>query len=75
MEISDPSNHPWLDLTKFIDAPPPESSVRTTTGHIEINQSYLPWYRQDQLLLGWLRSSLTETLLAQVISSSTIREF
>jgi gag-polypeptide of LTR copia-type len=29
---------------------------------------------QDQLLLGWLRSSLTETLVAQVVSSTTTKE-
>jgi gag-polypeptide of LTR copia-type len=63
------------DLSKFLESSPPEKTRLTVSGHLEFNPSYLSWRRQDQLLLGWLRSSLTEPLLAQVVSSTSAREF
>jgi hypothetical protein len=63
------------DLGFFLNSTPLDTTVRSPNGQIEINLSYLPWHRQDQLLLGWLRSSLTETLLAQVVSLTTTRDF
>jgi hypothetical protein len=63
------------NLGRFLGSPPPDTTIRTSNGQLEINPAYLPWHRQDQLLLGWLRSSLTETLMAQVISSTTTQEF
>jgi hypothetical protein len=63
------------NLDRFIDSQPPEMIISTSDGQIEINPAYLPWYRQDQLIFGWLRSSLMESLLAQVISSTTTKDF
>jgi hypothetical protein len=61
------------NLSKFIESPPP-SSTSSTTGQLEVNPEYLHWHRQDQLLLGWLRSSLTDSVQAQVVSASTTLE-
>lgn len=36
-----------------------------------INPGYLHWQRQDQLLFGWLMSSLSETVLAQCVGMSS----
>ncbi|KAL5704422.1 hypothetical protein ACHQM5_022856 [Ranunculus cassubicifolius] len=39
-----------------------------------INPEYVAWQKQDQILLGWLLSSLSETVLAQVVGLSTSRD-
>ncbi|KAJ3691742.1 hypothetical protein LUZ61_020906 [Rhynchospora tenuis] len=61
-------------LGKFIDSPPPDPTLRSEAGQIVINPEYLPWYKQDQLLLGWIRSSLSDSVMAQVVSCSTTKE-
>jgi gag-polypeptide of LTR copia-type len=61
------------NLSKFIESSPP-SSITSTTGQFEVNPEYLQWRRQDQLFLGWLRSSLTDSMQAQVVSASTTLE-
>jgi gag-polypeptide of LTR copia-type len=63
------------DLNQFLTSSPPETTTQNSNGEITINLYYLFWHRQDQLLLAWLRSSLTELVLAQVISSTTSKEF
>jgi gag-polypeptide of LTR copia-type len=35
------------------------------------NPAYLAWRKQDQLLLGWLRSSIKESVLSQLIACRT----
>jgi hypothetical protein len=40
-------------------------------GSITINHEFLPWHRQDQLILGWIWSSLTKLIQAQVVSCIT----
>ncbi|KAJ1704596.1 hypothetical protein LUZ63_004375 [Rhynchospora breviuscula] len=62
------------DLARFIDSPSPNSTRTTTSGQIEINPEFLPWRRQDQLLLGWIRSSLTDSVQAQVVSCTSTKE-
>jgi hypothetical protein len=49
-------------------------TVLTTTGPIQPNPAYLSWYKQDHMLLGWLRSSLTCEVLAQVVSANTFAD-
>jgi Reverse transcriptase (RNA-dependent DNA polymerase)/gag-polypeptide of LTR copia-type/GAG-pre-integrase domain len=49
----------------------PSPTILTTTGVSQINPAYLPWYKQDQMILGWLRSSLSREILAQVVSAKT----
>jgi hypothetical protein len=63
------------DLSKFLESSPPEKTRHTPSGQIELNLSYLSWRQQDQLLLGWLRSSLTESLLTEIVSSVYAKEF
>lgn len=38
------------------------------------NPAFLPWKKQDQFLLGWLRSSITGTMLAQYTTCQTARD-
>ncbi|KAJ1698432.1 hypothetical protein LUZ63_006944 [Rhynchospora breviuscula] len=59
------------NLARFLDSAPPPSTITTDSGVLAINPDYLPWHRQDQLLLGWIRSSLTESIQAQVVSCTT----
>ncbi|KAJ1698879.1 hypothetical protein LUZ63_007391 [Rhynchospora breviuscula] len=59
-------------LINFISAPPLSStSIDTVTGQVILNPDYLAWYKQDQMILAWLRASLSEPILAQVVSSTT----
>ncbi|KAJ3704092.1 hypothetical protein LUZ61_007797 [Rhynchospora tenuis] len=62
------------NLFQFINSQPPSPSVINSSGQVQFNPEYLPWVRQDQLLLGWMRASLTEQVQAQVISCSTSAE-
>jgi len=59
------------NLPKYIDSPPPSPTITNESGQLLLNPDYTTWHRQDQLLLGWLRSSLTESIQAQVVSSLT----
>ena len=57
-------------LYRFLtDDPPPKQLL--TDGVQTSNPAFFPWYQQDQLLLTWLRSSLSETILNQTVSCST----
>ena len=47
--------------------PPKFPSSMDTT----INPNYTTWQKQDNILLGWILSSLTELVLAQVAGLST----
>jgi gag-polypeptide of LTR copia-type len=59
-------------LFRFLEAnSSPPLTVLTNTGAIQPNPAYLPWYKKDQMLLEWLRSSLTREVLAQVVSAKT----
>jgi hypothetical protein len=58
-------------LYHFLLSPPPTPTSISLSDQSQLNSCYLSWHKQDQLILGWLRSSLSEPLLAQVISCST----
>jgi hypothetical protein len=60
-------------LYKFIDieSPTPSPTIITTFGQIEVNPEYIAWHKQNQILLGWLRFSLSESLLGQTSFSTT----
>jgi gag-polypeptide of LTR copia-type len=45
--------------------------MSSPTGTLSINPAYVNWHRQDHLLLGWIQSSLTESVQAQVVSCNT----
>jgi gag-polypeptide of LTR copia-type len=59
------------NLSHFLDSPAPPAAISAADGSPLINLDYLPWHRQDQLLLGWIRSSLTESIQTQVVSCVT----
>lgn len=54
------------NLHRFLSAPPLSPTI--TIGSQTFQN---PDYQQDQLLLGWIRSSLFDTLLSQVLSCSS----
>ena len=50
---------------------PPPQFISTNDETPEINLEYITWHRQDQLLLSWIISTLTEGVHAQVVGLST----
>jgi gag-polypeptide of LTR copia-type len=61
------------DLYRFLENTTPDAHL-TVAGQQLSNPASSFWRRQDQLLLTWLRSSLTDTILAQVVSCTTSAE-
>jgi gag-polypeptide of LTR copia-type len=59
------------DLMGFLDGSRPVPSATTSTG---VNPAYKLWFRQDQLLLAWLLSSISESIVSQVVHCSTSAE-
>ena len=64
------------DLLKFVDgsSAPPSRYIQNEQSERIDNPDFITWDRQDQLILSWLLSSLTESVLAQVLDSKTSRE-
>jgi hypothetical protein len=64
------------DLLGFLDGsyPPPSDIVLTSTGAAIPNPDFITWMRQDQLLLAWLLSSISESVVSQVIHCTTSAE-
>lgn len=61
---------PLLDgyrLHKYLDTLPPQEKIKIG-GQLQPNPAFDHWIQQDQLILGWLRSSLSETMLGEVVS-------
>ncbi|KAJ4758161.1 polyprotein [Rhynchospora pubera] len=59
-------------LGDFLVSPhPPPVSTASSSGVMQQNPSYLAWYKQDQMILAWIRASLSEQVLAQVVSCAT----
>jgi Reverse transcriptase (RNA-dependent DNA polymerase)/gag-polypeptide of LTR copia-type/GAG-pre-integrase domain len=62
-------------LYQFIQNPNPHSPALTdSSGALTLNPAYEAWHRQDQLLLSWLRASLSDSLVAQVVGCTTSAE-
>ncbi|KAF6145168.1 hypothetical protein GIB67_020359 [Kingdonia uniflora] len=59
------------DLEGYIDGTN-ECPLHLTSNN-EPNPAYFSWQKQDQILLGWLLSSLLETVLAQVVGLGSSR--
>ncbi|GAV89277.1 UBN2_3 domain-containing protein, partial [Cephalotus follicularis] len=62
------------DLMQFVDgssSPPPRYLSYTPVDIHVLNPDFLAWYKQDQLLLSWILSSLTESVHAQVVGLTT----
>uniref|UniRef100_A0A803Q6A3 Retrotransposon Copia-like N-terminal domain-containing protein n=1 Tax=Cannabis sativa TaxID=3483 RepID=A0A803Q6A3_CANSA len=55
-----------LDEILFTGTPPPQNLV---TG--VVNPEYTNWKKKDQLLLSWLRSSMSEVILASVANHTS----
>uniref|UniRef100_A0A803Q8D0 Integrase catalytic domain-containing protein n=1 Tax=Cannabis sativa TaxID=3483 RepID=A0A803Q8D0_CANSA len=55
-----------LDEILFTDTPPPQNLVNRT-----VNSEYTQWKKKDQLLLSWLRSSMSEVILASVANHTS----
>jgi gag-polypeptide of LTR copia-type len=62
------------DLDSHLLHPPPEATIRAITGTEVLNPNYLFWKRQDKLLNAWIRSSLSDSILSQVMSARTCRD-
>jgi hypothetical protein len=60
-----------FNLNKYLEEPPPEKKIPDANGQLHDNPIFSHWERQDQLLLGWIRSSLTEIVQSQVSSCGT----
>ncbi|KAF3791962.1 hypothetical protein EJ110_NYTH12920, partial [Nymphaea thermarum] len=61
------------DLMGFVDGTKP-ASQKYKFGMTEISQDYLNWLRQDQILLCWIKSSLSDNVHAQIIGLKTSAE-
>uniref|UniRef100_A0A5K1DDR9 Uncharacterized protein n=1 Tax=Nymphaea colorata TaxID=210225 RepID=A0A5K1DDR9_9MAGN len=62
------------DLLRYVDdssTPPPEKMNANST---EINPEYIKWKCSDQLALSWILSTVSESILTQIISYDTARE-
>ncbi|KAJ4768699.1 hypothetical protein LUZ62_079074 [Rhynchospora pubera] len=60
-------------LMHFIDGSkvPPDQHIATTNGDLIETSEFLLWQQQDQLILAWLFSSISPSVLAQVTSCQT----
>lgn len=63
-----------LGLDHFIDGSQEAPSKTLSTDATKPNPEYRPWYRQDQILLGALLSSCSETIQPIVSSADTSRQ-
>jgi gag-polypeptide of LTR copia-type len=73
LEISHPPYARGHDLIRFLNGsyPPPASTIPDVNESTIPNLSYMTWIRQDQLLLAWLLSSISELVVSQVVHCST----
>jgi hypothetical protein len=61
----------------FLDrsTPPPSPTVTSSdklgVATTEINPAYTTWMHQDQLILGWILSTLEPAIIAQVVDCTT----
>jgi hypothetical protein len=55
----------------FLDGSRPAPSATTSIG---VNPAYKLWSWQDQLLLAWLLSSISKSIVSQVVHCSTSAE-
>jgi gag-polypeptide of LTR copia-type len=62
------------DLESYLYNPPPNHTSTNVNGEMILNPIFLSWKRQDKLLNAWIRSSLSDSILAQVMSSPTCRD-
>lgn len=65
-----------LELKAFIDGScePPKKVIEDKDGKKENNPKYLPWFRQDQILISAILGSCSESIQPLISSASTARE-
>uniref|UniRef100_A0A803QDW0 GAG-pre-integrase domain-containing protein n=1 Tax=Cannabis sativa TaxID=3483 RepID=A0A803QDW0_CANSA len=62
-------------LLKFIKEPPPaEFLTEDDRAHNRVNQIFTDWEVQDQLLVLWLLSFMTESLLTRMVGCNTAQQ-
>jgi gag-polypeptide of LTR copia-type len=63
-------------LVGFIDEtlPSPSRFNTATNGDLSPNPEYEVWHKQDQLILAWILSSISPSLLTQVVRCDTAAE-
>lgn len=64
-------NYMAVPLKKLHETFLPPSPTLTEAGVSRVNPTFLSWTKQDQLLLGWLRSTTSSSILSQYISRKT----
>ncbi|KAG6756149.1 hypothetical protein POTOM_039573 [Populus tomentosa] len=52
----------------------PDSTIAGADGVLQPNPAAATWLRTDQLILGWINSSLSDGLLSQVINSKSCHD-
>lgn len=57
---------PYLNASVTI----PDKKVQVA-GQLVVNPVFLTWHKQDRLLLGWLRSTITGTVLSHYVSTES----
>ncbi|KAF9680517.1 hypothetical protein SADUNF_Sadunf06G0129600 [Salix dunnii] len=53
------------------EVPCPESTITGENGELQTNPAATMWLRIDQLIFGWINSSLYDRPLSQVINSES----
>jgi hypothetical protein len=69
---------PYLESQKllgYVDGsiPPPPRTITDSSSNLVPNPAFRQWRQQDQMILSVLLSSLTESILTQVVGNSTSR--
>ncbi|KAF3773773.1 hypothetical protein EJ110_NYTH54655 [Nymphaea thermarum] len=62
------------DLLRYVDGSSTSPPERLNANSAEINPEYIKWKRSDQLTLSWILSTVSESILTQIISYDTARE-
>lgn len=64
------------NLLHFLEASskPPKLLSTEDEGSANINADYLEWEQQDQLLVSWLLSSMTEGVLTRMVNVTPHRK-
>ncbi|KAF3773247.1 hypothetical protein EJ110_NYTH55756 [Nymphaea thermarum] len=63
------------DLMKFVDGscePPSETIMRD--GKDELNPEFAIWRKSDQLVLSWIKATVSEAVLGQIIRTRSAQE-
>ncbi|KAF3788264.1 hypothetical protein EJ110_NYTH21243 [Nymphaea thermarum] len=63
------------DLMKFVDGSgeaPSETILRD--GKDELNPEFAIWRKSDQLVLSWIKATVSEAVLGQIIRTRSARE-